>query len=167
MKLFHCFSHPSARVIDRLILRQYIWPNLTRDVASYCRSCLACQTSKVSRHNKPKPSHFDIPDARFQHVHIDIVGPLLPSNGYRYSLTMIDHFTRWTEAIPIPEMTAEAVAEAFYSNWISRYGAPSRITTDQGTQFESTLLNEVLKLFGIERIHTTSYHPAANGMVER
>ena len=149
MKLFHCFSHPSARVLDRLIRRQYIWPNLTRDVAFYCRSCLACQTSKVSRHNKSKPLHFDIPDARFQHVHIDIVGPLLPSNGYRYSLTMSDHFTRWTEAIPIPDMTAEAVAEA------------------EGTQFESTLLNEVLKLFGIERIHTTSYHPAANGMVER
>ena len=114
LKLFHCYSHRNTRVMDGLIRRQYIWPNLTRDVASnsYCRSCLACQTSKITRHNKPKPVHFDLPDARFQHVHIDLVGPLLPSYE--------------------PIITAEVVAREFYNQWISRYRAPSVITTDQG-----------------------------------
>ena len=167
LKTYHGLSHPSTRVMDRMIRRQYIWPNLMRDVASYCRTCLACQTSKISRHNKPLPSHFSVPDARFQHVHIDIVGPLLPSNGYRYLLTMIDRYSRWPEAIPIPDMTAETVAQEFYKNWVSHYGAPAILTTDQGQQFESGLLNEIMKLLGIKRIHTTSYYPAANGMVER
>ena len=83
IKLYHSQSHPSARVTDRLIRKHHIWPHLTRDIAKYCRTCLPCQTSKISRKNKTKPAQFDTPDARFQHVHIDIVGLLLPSNGHR------------------------------------------------------------------------------------
>ena len=78
-----------------------------------------------------------MPDARFEHVHIDIVGPLWTSNRYKYLLTMIDRYSSWPEAIPLYDMTAETVARAFFDNWISHFGAPSIITTDQGRQFES------------------------------
>ena len=120
INLYHSFSHPSAKVTDRLIRNNYVWPNITRDVASYCRSCLSCQTLKISRHNKTLPAHFDLPEERFQHVHIDIVGPLLPSNGYRYLLTIIDRYSRWPEAIPMYDMTAETVVRKFYDNWVIR-----------------------------------------------
>ena len=90
IKLYHSQSHPSARVTDRLIRKHYICPHWTRDITKYCRNCLPCQTSKISSKNKTEPAQFDTPDARFQHVHIDIVGPLLPSNGHRYMLTILD-----------------------------------------------------------------------------
>ena len=167
IRLYHAQSHPSARATEKLLKQNYVWPHATRDIASYCRTCLACQMSKISRHNKTKPAKFDLPDERFQHVHVDIVGPLLPSNGFRYLLTIIDRFSRWPEAIPMVEMTAETVAHAFYDNWVSRYGAPVLITTDQGTQFESAFFAELLKILGLERIHTTPYHPESNGLVEK
>ena len=121
--------------------------------------------SKKSRHNKTKPAKFDLPDERFQHV--DIVGPLLPSNGFRYLLTIIDRFSRWPGAIPMFDMTAETVAHAFYDNLVSRYGAPVLITTNQSTQFESAFFAELLKILGLEHIHTTPYHPESNGLVEK
>ena len=167
INLFHSLSHPSARVTDRLIRQKYIWPNLTRDVASYCRTCLRCQTSKVSRNNKTKPAKFDFPDARFQHIHADIVGPLPLSNGYKYIFTMVDRYTRWPEAVPMYDMTAESCAQAFFESWISRFCSPLVITTDQGKQFESAFFNELLKILGSKRIRTTSYHPEPNGVVEK
>ena len=101
------------------------------------------------------------------HVHIDIVGPLPYADGFRYLLTCVDRFTRWPEAIPMVDIRAETVADAFFSGWIARYGTPATITTDMGAQFESKLWDSLCNQFGIIRNRTTSYHPQSNGMVER
>ncbi|GFY48293.1 pol polyprotein [Trichonephila inaurata madagascariensis] len=88
-----------------------------------------------------------------------IVGPLPPSRGFAYCLTMINRYTRWVEAVPIPDITAKTVAGAFFKTWIARFGTPSRITTDQVRQFESRLFKALAHLLGIKRIRSSPYHP--------
>ncbi|CAH8608230.1 unnamed protein product, partial [Dicrocoelium dendriticum] len=131
------------------------------------RNCLPCQRSKVQRHTQAPLGNFTVPDARFSHVHIDTVGPLPPSSGYKYLLTCIDRFTRWPVAVPIADISAETVAHNFVAHWIAHYGVPSTITTDRGAQFESTLFRELTNTLGTKRIRTTTYHPSSNGLVER
>ena len=65
------------------------------------------------------------------------------------------------------DIRAERVADAFFSEWIARFGTPATITTDRGAQFESKLWDGLCNQFGIVRNRTTSYHPQSNGMVER
>lgn len=163
----HNLAHPGIRSTVHLVKSRFVWKDLRKDCAHWVRTCVQCQRSKVTRHTKAPLGTFPEPDDRFKVVHMDIVGPLPPSRGQRYCLTCVDRWTRWPEAIPIPDQSAETVATAFFSGWISRFGCPQTIVTDQGAQFESQLVRQFSHLLGSAKSRTTAYHPAANGMVER
>ncbi|VDM00741.1 unnamed protein product [Schistocephalus solidus] len=77
----------------------------------------------VRHHNKSSPGTFPSPHARFSQVHPDFVGPLPPSNGFTHLLTCVDRYTRWAEAIPLPNMEADTIVKAFVSRWIAVFAA--------------------------------------------
>ncbi|XP_076229484.1 uncharacterized protein LOC143175236 [Nomia melanderi] len=65
------------------------------------------------------------------------------------------------------DVLAEIVANTLLNGWLSHFGVPNFITSDQGRQFESQLFKELTRCLGSHHVHTTAFHPAANGMVER
>lgn len=163
----HSISHPGIRTTRKLISQKFFWPSMNSDAGKWAKQCIQCQRCKVQRHTTSSLSTF-APTDRFQHVHIDIVGPLPTSpHGQRYLVTMIDRATRWPEAIPTDDTSAETVAKIVYEHWITRFGAPRLMTSDQGRNFESRLFAKLLHTVGTEKTRTTAYHPQANGMVER
>lgn len=165
--VFHGPSHPSGRATSKAMRKKYVWPGIDKDSTTWAKNCIQCQRAKIHRHVRNIPLQYAQSSSRFEHVHLDIVGPLPPCQGHRYLLTMVDRFSRWPEAVPISDITADTVATAFYSHWISRFGSPRTVTTDQGSQFESSLFRALTQLTGCKRTRSSPYHPAANGMVER
>lgn len=163
----HDLSHPGVRGSRKLITSKYFWPNMNADCNSWAKTCAACQKSKISRHTISKLGTFSVPSGRFDHIHMDLVGPLPPSNGKQYILTIVDRFTRWPEAYSLRDISAKAVASTFVQNYLPRFGCPLKITTDQGPQFTSKLFRELTSLIGAHHIKTSPYNPKANGMVER
>ncbi len=89
-------SHPDIRATQRLITDRYIWPGMNKDIRRRPCSCLPCQRSKIQHHTITPLSSFETPEAKFDQMHLDLVGPLPTSDG---CLTCIDRFTRWPEAI--------------------------------------------------------------------
>ena len=64
-------------------------------------------------------------------------------------------------------ISAEATAKAVLNTWIYRFGPPTIIHSDRGSQFESELFHNLCSIMGIQKSHTTAYHPQGNGRIER
>lgn len=162
----HNISHPGIRNTRKIISQKYFWPSMNTDIRLWAKTCIPCQKSKIHRHTSSELAEFP-PTDRWEYLHCDVVGPLEPSaQGHRYLITMIDRTTSWMECVPTDTITAEKVAQVIYEHWIARFGCPLTITTDQGRQFESQLFNDLTRLLGIKKIHTTAFHAQANGKIE-
>ncbi len=101
-------------------------------------------------------------------VALDIFGPLvkMPRRSI-YLLVIIDYFTRWVEAYELPDQQAATIAEPLVHQFISRFGCPLEIHTDQGRNFESQLLAEMCRVLNVRKTRITPYHPSSNRLVER
>ncbi len=164
--LLHGLSHPSVRNTKKIISAKFVWPHIKKQIGTWDKTCIPCQTAKTIRHSKTTPAHIPIPDRKFDHIHVDIVGPLPPSQGFQYLFTVVDRTTRWAEAFPLKDTSADSCIQTLIG-WISRFGIPSHITSDRGSQFTSRLWLGIAKSLGYTLHHTTAYHPQANGMVGR
>jgi transposase InsO family protein len=106
--------------------------------------------------------------APFERIAIDVAGPFPRSDqGNRYLLIAMDYFTKWPEAYAIPNQEAATVGEALVTNFFCSFGVPRELHSDQGRNFESRLMQEVLEHLGVNKTRTTPLHPQSDGMVER
>ena len=128
---------------------------MSSSVLAWARACAPCLQSKVSRHVRAPLSVRTPPDHRFYSVHVDLVGPLPISKGMCYLFTIVERYSRWVEAVPLPTMSAEDCAAALIRVWISRFGVPGDVTTDQGAQFTGNLWKELNRILGIKSLRTT------------
>ena len=106
----------------------------------------------------PRPSpaaKIPIPQRRFSHIHVNIVGPLQQSNGFTHLFTIIDRTSCWMEAVPLVQTTAAACAKVLISHWVSRFGVLQTLTSDRGPQFTSNVWFELCRMLNIQPVSYT------------
>ena len=100
-----------------------------------------------------------------ERIALDFMGPFPKTKaGNRY---VLNYFTKWTEAYALSNQEASTVASVLVNEFISRYGVPAEIHSDQGRQFESAVFTEMCQLLGIHKTRTTALHPQSDAVVER
>ncbi len=156
-----------TRTMQQLQFRAY-WPGWTSDVKQFLKQCSPC--AQYHRGKAPKISPlkpFPAGDV-WELVSIDITGPHPRSrHGNVYLLTVMDHFTKWADALAISNHTAVTVARVLFNRVFVYRGFPLRLLSDQGPEFESILMSELCRWMEIQKIRTSPYRASTNGMVER
>ena len=150
----------AKKTIDR-ITTSFHWPGITSDVTRFCRSCEICQeTVSKGKVTKVPLGEMPIMNVPFHCVAVDLIGPITPvsDNGNQYILTIVDFATKYPEAVALPRIETERVAEALL-DVSSRVGFPTEVLSDKGSQFTSDLRKEVCRLISLKQLFTTPYNP--------
>ena len=130
-----------------------------------CEPCARYHRGAV-RHQVPMQT--PLVGEPWERVSVDITGPHPPSSrSNQYILTLVDHFSKWAEAIPLANHTAPTVARALMTHVFTKFVAPRQLLSDRGPEFESTLFSQIMMCMDIEKLRTTPYKPSTNGVVER
>jgi len=149
------------------VQRRAFWDCWKTDVKLYCECCKACNEfyrGRVPKQAGLKPLFAGAP---MEVLHVDLTGPHVTSQGYRYIMTACDSFTRFVIAVPLRNKTAFSVARALVHEVVLKFGIPHSILTDLGSEFQNELWKEMCQLLGIGRLRTTAYCPSTNGKIER
>ena len=117
----HGLSHCGTRPTIKMLVSRFVWPLMQKNIREWCRACIPCQTSKIGSHTKAPVTVYPPADRRFGSIHVDLVGPLPESEGCKYLLTVVDRFSRWPEAFPLPDMSSVTCSKIFVRCWLPRY----------------------------------------------
>jgi transposase InsO family protein len=150
------------------VRERFYWPHMQRDIQQWINSCDVCARAKGPHVKTRGPLQTYNVGAPFERCAMDVIGPFPESQrGNRCALIVSDYFTKWVEVFPIPNQEAVTVADCLVNGWVSRYGVPLELHSDQGRNFESAVMTELCARLGIHKTRTTPLHPQSDGMVER
>lgn len=159
-------SHQGQDRIVHLARQRFFWPKMDCEIREYMKCCKRCILAKT-----PEPA------ARASLESIQTSAPMelvcldfwsAEDNNKCSSvdvLVLMDHFTKLAHAFPCINQTAKQVARKLWDHVFCVYGFPERIHMDQGTNFESELIAEIVS--GVSKTRTTACHPMGNDITER
>jgi len=159
-------GHLGYEKVQAGIGRRFFWPNWRSHLKEHLKECRQCALKKDDLEPNKEPLQPLVSRKVFERVHMDILGPLSSSGGFRYVLVAQDAFSKWLLAEPMKDIKAKTVIRKC-RKWIKEFGSPERIVTDRGSQFESEEFKKFCEDNWIEHHLTTIAHHQGNGLVER
>ena len=159
-------GHQSPEKALALARSPCCWSGIVHDITEYCRQCARCIVAKGGRkvHSAMGTLTANTP---LDVVAMDFTLLYRASSGLENVLVMTDVFTKYTQAIPTRDQTANTVARVLVKEWFVRFGVPRRIHSDQGKNFDGKVVEAHCRLYGITKSRTTPYHQEGNSQCER
>ncbi|KAF4657964.1 hypothetical protein FOL47_008225 [Perkinsus chesapeaki] len=145
-------------------LRKYCWfPSISKFIKQYCKRCPDCAPVQLPSHVPTPPVARAVPSHRFSYLAIDHFDPRRPPvDGFTHVLTITDYATSYTVFSLVKDCSSVEAARAIYFDWISTFGWPLSIASDNATCFTSKIWKALGSLCGIKLPHSPVYHPQSN-----
>jgi hypothetical protein len=149
-----------------IISKGFKWRFMRRDIQQHILSCQPCSFFNHGR-IKYHSSKAITANSPFDHIEIDLIGPLEPStNKFTYILDCVDVMTGMTLLAPLPNKEAISIANELFK-LITTFGTPKIIQSDRGTEFVNNIISTLTSTYGIDHKLSAAYKPSTNGLVER
>ena len=144
----------------------FYWPNQRTDIKKFVKECITCQQCKTAPALQKRYQELPPVDQPLERVSIDITEMTPAKGGYKYVLTIIDHFSRFVKLVKLRSRHADDIVRAIKS-YLGDYGVPRVLLADNACEFRSQVLTELCRTHGIEMAFSTPYHPCGNSITER
>jgi hypothetical protein len=164
-----CGAHQSAYNINWLLRRVgFYWPTMMDDCIKYQNCCEVCQRFGNIQLVPAGVLNSIVKSWLFRGRGLDFIGDIHPGlcKGHRFILVAMDYFTKWTEVVPLMNMTHQEVTIFVQEHIIYRFGVPQTLTTDQGSSFMSCQFREFVESMKIKLLNSSPYYAQANGQAE-
>lgn len=146
---------------------RFYWPGSYKDTIDHVESCEVCAKIKCPQATRAELKPIVEFDKPFDMVGMDILELSRTSLGNRYCIVFTDYLTKWVEAFPLRNMTADTIAKVFVNEVVTRHSAPRVLLSDQGANFRSELIQSICKFLKIHKVQTAPYNPKCDGLTER
>ncbi len=160
-------GHPGKDIRLHQARLEYYWPTMRKDIHSYIDKCHTCAVNKGSLEKPVKILSYPTPLEPWDTLATDLLKLPTSSEGHQYLLVTIDHFSRYSILVPLKDKTATTVATALIDNVFCPFNTPKTLLSDNGPEFNNSILSEICKQFDIKKTNIVASHPASNGLVER
>jgi hypothetical protein len=164
-----CGTHQSAHKMRWMLKRAgFYWPTMMEDCFRYFKGCEACQRFGDIQSAPASTLHPIIKPWPFRGWGLDFIGEIHPCSyrRHRFVLVATDYFTKWTEAVPLKNMTHKELISFVLEHIVYRFGIPQTLTTDQGAAFMSHQFKDFAKSLRIKLLNSSPYYAQANGQAE-
>jgi len=161
-------AHLGAQRVFCQMKMAYYWPGMKRDIQIWYSQCDICARSRGPPTRHQGRLQKVITGAPLDIVAVDILsGMPTTTDGMKYILVLTDYFTKWACAFALPDAEASTCMRAMYDGFFAQFGLPRQLHSDLGKNFEGKLFHELCQLVGINKTHTTAFHPQCDGQTER
>jgi hypothetical protein len=137
---------------------------MLNDCFRYYKGCESCQKFRDVQLAPAAMLHPIIKPWLFRSWALNFVGQIHPSSskGHRFVLVAMDYFTKWTEVVPLKNMTHKEIIHFILEHIVHRFGIPQALTTDQCSLFLSHQVHEFAESLTIKHLSSSSYYVQAN-----
>ena len=80
---------------------------------------------------------------------------------------MQDHFSKHVVAYVVKDQKAKTATKALRWGYFRLFRAPAYLVSDQGSACTGKVVESLTKLYGVQKLRTSSYHAQTNGQVEQ